>query len=137
MNQVIYFSRSGNTKKIADAIAEEIDTKAENVCNATIDSSSDYFFLGSGCYGGKPSPVMINFIKSNGFSGKKIGLFGTSGSGKGSELKEMKTALGAQRAKIHGSFSCKGKTFFLINRKHPTTKEINHAKKFARNLIEE
>lgn len=135
MYQVIYFSRSGNTKKIADSIAEEIHAKAEQVSNAIIKSTSDYFFLGSGCYGGKPSPVMMKFIKSNDFSGKKIGLFGTSGSGKGSELIEMKTSLEEKGAKIQGTFSCKGKTFFLINRKHPSTDEMNQAKQYARNLV--
>ena len=135
MNQVFYFSRSGNTKKIADAIAEEMQTNAIPVSDAKPASPSEYLFLGSGCYGGKPSPVMMKFIKSNDFSGKKIGLFGTSGSGKGSELIEMKTSLEEKGAKIQGTFSCKGKTFFLINRKHPSTDEMNQAKQYARNLV--
>ncbi|MBS3749252.1 MAG: hypothetical protein KGY67_06085 [Candidatus Thermoplasmatota archaeon] len=79
--------------------------------------------------------MMMKFIESNDFSDKKIGLFGTSGSGKGTELEDMKTALEAKGAKIQGNFSCKGKTFFLINRKHPSTDEIGRAKEFARDLL--
>jgi flavodoxin len=105
------------------------------VSNATIESKTTYLFLGSGCYGGKPSPVMMKFIESNDFSNKKIGLFGTSGSGKGTELEDMKMVLDDKGAKILGSFSCTGKTFFLINRKHPSTDEISQAKDFARNLV--
>jgi len=135
MYQVVYFSRSGNTEKVADAIAEELDTKAEHVSNATVESKTTYLFLGSGCYGGKPSPVMMKFIESNDFSDKKIGLFGTSGSGKGTELEDMKTALEAEGAKIQGTYSCKGKTFFLINRNHPTIDDLKQAKEFARDLV--
>ena len=80
--------------------------------------------------------MIIDFIKSDDFSGKKIGLFGTSGNGKGSELQEMKRILEAQGARLQGDYSCKGKTFFLINRKHPTKEEISQAKEFARNLIQ-
>ncbi|HMA82724.1 MAG TPA: hypothetical protein VKP59_00680 [Candidatus Thermoplasmatota archaeon] len=40
----LYISRSGNIKKIADSIAEEIHANAEQVSNATVDSTMDYFF---------------------------------------------------------------------------------------------
>jgi len=58
--------------------------------------------------------VIIEFINSNDFSYKKIGLFGTSGSGKGSELEWMRMVLESQGSRLQGEYTCKGKTFFLL-----------------------
>ena len=89
MVQVIYFSRGGNTKKLAESIAEELNVKAEDVERAKLQLETDLVFLGSGCYGGKPSKKMMEFIKSNDFQGRDVALFGTSGGGKGDELTDM------------------------------------------------
>lgn len=137
MHQVIYFSRGGNTRKVAEIIADEIGVNAQDVEEANIEKGKNFFFLGSGCYGGKPSPKILNFIQAHDFTGQKIALFGTSGSGQGKELESMEKALLENDAKIVGKYSCKGKTFVFINRKHPNKEDLDLARRFARNLIKE
>ncbi len=58
---VLVDSRGGNTRKVADAMAEEIGITARIV---TISSTDDakILFLGSGTYGGKPGDAMMKFI---------------------------------------------------------------------------
>lgn len=137
MDQIIYYSRGGNTKKVASAIADELQTNAVDVKDASMDGTEKgiVIFLGSGNYGGKPGPKMLDLIENNDFSNMKVALFGTSGSGKGSELQEMEAALKAKKAMIQGKYYCKGKTFGLINRGHPSNEELNEAKSFARKMI--
>jgi flavodoxin I len=135
MYQVIYFSRGGNTQKIANAIAEELKTQAINVNEASLNKDAEIIFLGSGCYGGKPSPKMIEFIENQNFQNKHMALFGTSGSGTGKELNEMKESLQNKDARILDQYSCKGRTFLIINRGHPNAEDIANAKSFARTLI--
>lgn len=53
MYQVIYFSRGGNTKNVAKAIANELNVRAEDVKRIELRKKTDTVFLGSGCYGGK------------------------------------------------------------------------------------
>ena len=84
--QVIYFSKKGNTKKIAEAIASELGIEAEDVTDAKL-KDDVFVFLGSGCYGGKPGKSMTEFIEDNTFNARTVALFGTSGAGEGVEVK--------------------------------------------------
>lgn len=129
--QVIYFSRKGSTKKIADIIASELKVEAKDVKNATLDDSA-FVFLGSGNYGGRPGKEMITFIEENVFN--NVALFGTSGGGRGKEVKEMETILNTKNADIHGAFFCKGK-FWLINRTKPSDEDIAEVKKFVKKMM--
>jgi flavodoxin I len=131
--QVIYYSKKGNTKKVAEAIASELDVKSENVNSAKL--NENYFiFLGSGCYGKKPGNIMTKFIEDNNFNSRNVALFGTSGSGQGLEVKEMQDQLISKNACIKGKFFCKGKIFF-INRGRPNEEDLDKAKKFAKQVI--
>jgi flavodoxin I len=135
MSQVIYFSRSGNTKKVAEVIADEINVKATDVKETTLESGTDIVFLGSGNYGGKPSPKMIEFIKQYEFKNRNVALFGTSGGGIGKELNIMENLLTKKDAKVLGRFSCKGKTFFLFNRGRPDENDLDEAMSFAQKMV--
>ena len=137
MYQVIYFSRGGNTKKLAEAIAEGLNISAEDVKKARLRSESDMVFLGSGCYGGKPGKEMMEFINENDLEGQDVALFGTSGGGKGDELKDMRDALKTKGADIKGKFYCKGQTFWLINHGRPDREDLKRAEEFAEDMIEE
>jgi len=131
--QVIYFSRKGSTRKIAETIAAEIGVNAEDVKNTNLKDNA-LVFLGSGCYGGKPGKDMIEFIEKNNFKSIKVALFGTSGGGEGQETHEMEKILKSKEAKIKSKFFCKGK-FFLMNRGKPDEEDINDAKNFAKSMI--
>ncbi len=132
--QVIYCSKTGHTRRVAEAIASEMGVKAEDVKGAKLKKDA-LVFLGSGSYGSKPGEDMSKFIEDNDFGSRSVALFGTSGSGQGAEVKEMENALSAKGACIKGKFFCKGK-ILLINLGRPNDKDIDDAKKFAKNMIE-
>ena len=131
--QVIYFSRKGSTKKIADAIASELNVKAEDVKNAKLNEDT-FIFLGSGCYGGKPGKHMTQFIENNDFKSRNIALFGTSGGGGGKEVNFMENMLKDKGVIVKNKFYCRGK-FWFINSKKPDNDDLNKAKKFAKEII--
>jgi flavodoxin len=127
--QVIYFSKKGHTKKIAEAMASELNVTAEDVKDAQLDGDA-LVFLGSGCYGGKPAKTMTQFIQDNSFNSRDVALFGTSGSGDGVEANEMENLLKSKDARIKGRFSCKGQ-FLFANRGRPNDEDVDEPKKFA------
>lgn len=133
--QVIYFSKTGNTKKVAEAIASELNLEAEDIKDAKLNENV-LVFLGSGCYGGKPAKSMIRFIEDNNFKSRNVALFGTSGEGQGTGVRKMENMLKVKEAHIKGKFFCKGK-IFLINLGRPNDKDLNEAKKFAKNIIKQ
>lgn len=129
---MIYFSKKGNTKKIAEAIAYELAVKAEEVKDAKLKDNC-FIFLGSGCYGGKPAKDIINFIEDNDLKLRNVALFGTSGAGEGVELIEMEKILNSKEACIKDKFFCKGK-FLFANRGRPNNDDLDKAKKFANSI---
>ncbi len=132
--QVIYFSKKGNTKKVAEAIASELDVEAENVKDTKLDKNA-LVFLGSGCYGGKPAKLMTKFIRDNDFRSRNVALFGTSGSGEGKEVAEMERILRTKEATIKGTFFCKGK-FIFFNRGRPSEDDLKGTQKFAKRMVQ-
>ena len=132
---VIVDSRGGNTRKVADAIADELGIKATDVTISPPDDAK-ILFLGSGTYGGKPGQAMMKFIGSGNFSGRKVAVFGTSGSLAGGQnmIAAMTDILKQKGATILGSYHCRGKTF-LVNWGHPNKEDLDNAKKFAREML--
>lgn len=131
--QVIYFSRKGSTKKIADEIASELGVNAEAVKKAKL-SKDSFIFLGSGCYGSKPANIMKKFIENNDFKSRNVALFGTSGGGEGKEVDFMEDLLNDKGAFVKGKFFCKGK-FWFGNSDRPNADDLDGAKKFAKGMI--
>jgi len=134
MFEVVYYSMTGNTKKVAEAIAAELGVKAENVKAKKGLTKDSFVFLGSGCYAGKPGGGLQEFIKRNDFKGRKVALFGTSAGGVGDEVRAIEELLKPTGALISGSFCCKGKAFLLLNRGHPSNEELANARKFANEM---
>ncbi len=136
MFEVIYYSWSGNTKKVAEVIAAELGVTAENVKKKRGLAKDSFVFLGSGCYASRPGKKLRRFIAENDFKGRQVALFGTSGDGKGNEVRAMEQLLKPKGAIIKSSFYCQGKTFFLFYRGHPSQKELANASKFAKQMKE-
>jgi flavodoxin len=63
---VLYASKSGNTQKIADAIASELNCKANRIDEKTGSSGidlndADLVFVGTGIYAGTPNADMDRY----------------------------------------------------------------------------
>jgi len=133
--RVLYCSTTGSTKKIAGEIAKVLGVKAESVRGVKNFHPPELLVLGSGVYGGKTGKAMLSFISNlPPMDGKKVAVFDTSGEGAGKAAAEMKMLLKAKGVEIAGVFYCKGRSFFIFNRGHPSREEIFAARKFAADL---
>jgi flavodoxin len=133
MYEVVYFSRGGNTRKVAAAIANELNVKARHVISVKTLSEDADLFLGSGLYLLRPSKSVRNFIINNDFHGKKVALFGTSTTGIGIEVIGMERLLKRKGAVIIGKYYCPGK-FMFLRKQRPADKDLEKAKEFARTM---
>jgi flavodoxin I len=133
MDQVIYYSRSGNTKQLADAIGEALGVKPVEVGTARLDPAAKVVFLGSGRYGGMPGQEMVKFIEANDFKGRKVAFFGTywlAGLNKRRETETTTKALEKKGAIVLDSYRCPGK-FIVFNHSRPNASDLEGAKEFA------
>ena len=131
--EVYYQSRGGNTKKVANAIAEGCLVQAKEISEPRPESC-DVLFLGSGVYSASLDPTMKDFIAS--LAGAQIGeivLFGTSAGGKKpfGMMRKRLLALGFHVSEktfyAHGSF-------LFMNKGRPNEKDLIQAKNFAQSI---
>jgi flavodoxin len=134
MFEVVYYSRSGNTRKVAEAIADELWATAKNIQNVDTLPQDAFIFLGSGCYGSVMVKEIADFIERNRFQGRKIALFTTSAFGWGKELSIMEKHILDKGVIIAGRFNCFGQ-FLSVKKGHPDMEELEKAREFARLMI--
>jgi flavodoxin len=135
MFEVLYYSKTGNTKKVAEAIAAELKVTAKDVKTAGTIAPDAFVFLGTGCYGGTLPSEIEKFMKKNKFSdhsnGRIMALFTTSGFGSAMERNLIEKQISAQGAIITHNFKCFGR-FLTAKKGHPTDEELQKAREFAR-----
>lgn len=134
MNAVIYVSKCGNTKKLANAIAKGAGVKAQSVANAANLTQTDILFVGGSIYCGRISGVLRKFLQNlDRKQAAKVVVFGTSMSGKRT-LPEVKAILEPKGIPVATeTFHCKG-SFLCVNLGRPNADDLAQAEDFAKRI---
>jgi flavodoxin len=138
--KVMYHSKTGNTKKLAESMAGALGIAAEQISESSlvepVDEQIDMLFIGDGVYAGGPHRVTASFIKTlNGRLVKNAAVFGTFG-GQKKAITIMKELLKKQGINVlDDSFGCRGKSWAILNRKHPSTEDLSAANEFAQSAV--
>ena len=132
---VVYFSKGGKTKKVAEAIAQELQCVIVDAAKSTPDLSDvDLLVVGSGTYGGKPGKKLQEFL--DGLEPVKKGksaIFTTSAGPNPKSLAIMKESLEAKGYEVVSTFDCRGQ-FLFGSRGHPNEVDLKDAKAFANDI---
>lgn len=128
---VVYYSKTGNTKKVAEAIAAAVGTHAVNAGIHELAGSVDLLFIGGAVYGGKLDDALVRFIDSlTPEAVSRAVVFSTSIKGDTAATLIAET-LRAQKIPVdNASFICRGR-FLILQRKHPNSEDLEKAKAFA------
>jgi flavodoxin len=141
---VVYSTRSGNTEKVAQEIASELDCQTIKISK---DSSSailelndfDLVFIGTGIRGGEPREELLSYLERVEFkdSNRHFALFITwCGGGISDKLvfERISQVLQAKNQKLlDNCYKCLGQ-FSLFRRGHPNASELLSARKWAKEL---
>jgi flavodoxin I len=131
MFEVVYYSRGGNTRRVAEVMASELGIKAKDIKSVDTLPGDAFIFLGTGCYGAVVGKEIADFIEKNQLQGRRIALFTTSAFGWGKEVSVMEKQLLDKGVNIVGHFSCFGQ-FLAVKRGHPDADELRKAREFTR-----
>jgi flavodoxin len=132
---VVYCSKTGNTKKVAQAIAEVLGVQAKSVEEKVELADRDLLCVGSGVHAGRPERGMRRFLQGLGkLEGKKGAVFGTYAS-QSRFLDTMESLLRQKGVDVIGKWGCKGK-FLFFNRGRPNDRDLEEAREFAKMLKE-
>ena len=131
---VRYHSRTGNTKKVALAIAEEAGVTAQDL-SAPLDEKADVLFLGSAIYAAGIDSAVKRFIQEN---KDKIGIIynlSTTALLKSTYKKVKKAATKSGVAIAGQEFYCRGR-FKGAHKDRPNDDDLKNAKIFAREALQ-
>lgn len=132
---VIYATKSGHSKKIADAIAKELGTTALDIKPNPILYSIDLLYIVGGIYGGQSSPELLDYVRSLDNSMIKESVLITSCASKKAKQEEIRRILTEKNIAVkEDEFICQG-SFLFFGRKHPNAADINDAVSFAKNQV--
>ena len=135
--KVVYHSSSGNTKKVAQAIAAAAKVSAEEIVPGfNLSQPVDLLFVGDGIYAGKMNKRTKAFLDAlDGSLVKNAAVFGTYG-GQDKVIADITALLKGKGINVCAeSFVCKGQAWLFANRKHPNEHDLDGATKFGNDII--
>ncbi len=129
-----YFTRTGNTKKLAEAIAKEVNVEALPV-SEPITEDIDALFLASSVYGAGVANEVKSFL---GDINVKVGEIVNVSSAAiiESTYAQIKKLAEMNNLKVSNhEYHCRGK-FTLMHRGRPNIEDLDGAAKFAKSYID-
>jgi flavodoxin I len=136
MNVVVYASKGGNTKKLAEAVAAAIGAAAQPVAEVgPFDAPVDTLFVGGSLYAGKIDGALRKFLQGlTAGQVTRVAVFG-SAAGNKSALDEIRALLNGTGITVYEkAFQCRG-SFLLANRGRPNQDDLNNAAQFAQEAV--
>lgn len=132
---VRYFSRTGNTKKLAEGIACALGLEAKTT-DASLEEKVDVLFLGSAVYAAGVDDAVKEFIKNNASKIGKIVNFSTAALLPSTYKQVSKLAEESNVQMAEEEFHCRG-AFAVMHKNRPNEADIKAAQDFAKKIISE
>ncbi len=132
---VRYYTRSGNTKKLADAVALAVSAESKDI-SCPIDGKTDILFLGCSYYAFDVDEAVKKFIIENKDNIGKIICIGTSAMMKSMKKPVKKVADTVGVAVADEEFHCHGE-FAKIHKGRPNEKDLADVSAFAKSVIDQ
>ena len=129
-----YFTHSGNTKKLADAISKALNIEAFDV-SFSLSEKADILFLGCSYYAFDVDPIVKDFIINNKDNIGKIVCFGTSAMMKSMKKPVTKVAKTVGIIVADEEFHCRGK-FGKLHKSRPNEEDLKAASDFAKKVVQ-
>lgn len=130
---VRYYTRSGNTKKLADAVAKTASVESKDITNP-LTEKVDILFLGCSYYAFDVDEAVKKFIIENKENIGKIVCFGTSAMMKSMKKPVKNVADTVGVAVADEEFHCRGE-FAKIHKGRPNEKDLADVSAFAKNIV--
>lgn len=133
---VRYYTKTGNTKRLAEAVAEAVGAEALPI-SVPVTEETDILFLGNSYYAFSIDPEVRAFVQS--LSKDKVGRIVNFGSAAmlNSTYKKVKAAADSAGVPMdEREFHCRGE-FKGIHKGRPNDEDLKAAAEFARKIVAE
>ncbi len=129
---VRYYTKTGNTEKLAMAAASVLGVEAANT-SAPLEEKVDVLFLGSSVYAAGVDQAIVDFIKAN---KEKIGTIVNISTAAliPSTFKQVEKIAKENGVKMcEKEFHCRG-SFAMLHKNHPNADDISALKEFVKEV---
>lgn len=128
-----YYSKTGNMKKLAEAIGDEINVEAKSV-DEPLNEDVDILFLGSAVYAAGIDKKVKDFIANINVNVGEIVNFSSAALIE-STYNQVKKEVESKGIKMsENEFHCRG-AFKFVHRGRPNDNDLNDAKQFAKKIV--
>ena len=128
-----YYSRGGNTKKLAEAIADAIGVPAETTA-VPLSEDVEILFLGSSVYAGGVDRAVKDFIRGVDVQVGKVVNFSTAAILHSTQKQVAKLLAEKQIPLASEEFACRG-SFAVMHKGRPNADDCRAAADFAKKII--
>ena len=128
-----YYTKTGNTKKLAEAIASAVNVEAKTV-DEPLTEDVDILFLGSAVYAAGIDQKIKDFIKSINVNVGEVVNFSSAALIE-STYKQVKKEVEAKGLKMsEDEFHCRG-AFKFVHRGKPDDNDLKNVQEFAKRIV--
>ena len=128
-----YYTKTGNTKKLAEAIGSAINVEAKTV-DEPLTEDVDILFLGSAVYAAGIDKRVKEFIENIDVNVGKVVNFSSAALIE-STYSQVKTQVEQKGLKMsEDEFHCRG-AFKFVHRGHPDETDLKNAQEFAKRIV--
>lgn len=131
---VRYYTRSGNTRRLAQAIAQAIGEEAASLASPLAEHV-DILFLGCSYYAFDMDPAVKEFLAQNREYIGKLVCFGTSAMMRSMKKPMQKVADAYGIALASEEYHCRGE-FHFANKGRPHAEDLKQAAAFAERVVQ-
>ncbi len=128
-----YYTQTGNTKKLADAIASELGLEARSV-REPLEGKTDLVFLCNSVYWAGIDKSVKEFVKDNAGKIGTVVNVSTAALIESSYSQMQKLTSNAGVRLSEKEFHCRGR-FAALHAGHPDEEDLSAVKNFARSVI--
>lgn len=132
---VRYYSRGGNTKKLADAVAKALGVEAESV-DRPLEEKTDLVFLGSSVYAAGVDESVKRFLRKNQSQIGTLYNFSTAAVAPSTYPQIKKLADELEIPISEREYHCRG-SFLLLHRGRPDEGDLLRAGSFAKLALQD
>ena len=128
-----YHTKTGNTKKLAEAIGSAINVEAKTV-DEPLTEDVDILFLGSAVYAAGIDSKIKDFIANINVNVGEVVNFSSAAliESTYSQVKKQVEAKGLKMSE--DEFHCRG-AFKFVHRGHPNDEDLKNAQEFAKRIV--
>lgn len=131
---IVYATKTKHSKKLAEAIGQALNVKAENIADQPKVQSTNLLFIVGGIYGGESLPELVSYVQTLDNQNVKAAALITSCASGTQKQATVLRILEEKNISVAGEVVVPG-AILVVKMGHPNQSDISKAIDFAKEIV--